>query len=89
MPFNETGDKIAFVTRRWKLEEWQDEDDEPAGEMLLNVLSIDSYSTPMRFELFTTTYEAAMEEGMSDDAIQRCVAMMVTSQRGIDVAFVA
>ena len=62
VPFEETGDKIAFVTRK-------DED------MLLNVLSIDSYSTPMRFELFTTTYEANMNEGMADDAIQRCVAM--------------
>ena len=37
--------------------------------MLLNVLSIDSYSSPMRFELYTTEYEACMDEGMSDDSI--------------------
>lgn len=37
--------------------------------MLLNVLSIDSYASPMQFELYTTTYEACMTEGMSDDLI--------------------
>ena len=37
------------------------------GDILLNVLSIDSYASPMRFELNTTTYEACMEEGMKDD----------------------
>jgi len=30
-----------------------------------------------------------MSEGMSDDTIQNCVAMQVTSSRGLDVAFVA
>jgi hypothetical protein len=59
------------------------------GDMFLNVLSIDSYSSPMRFELFTTNYEACMEEGVADDAIQRCVAMQMTSQRGLDVSFIA
>jgi hypothetical protein len=87
VPFSETGDKIAFVTRKYDVCEADDECLE--GDMLLNVLSIDSYSTPMRFELFTTTYEACMREGMADDAIQRCVAMQVTSARGLDVAFVA
>ena len=29
----------------------------------------------MRFELFTTHYDAKMDEGMSDDAIQTCIAM--------------
>mmetsp|Transcript_1797 Transcript_1797/g.2560 ORF Transcript_1797/g.2560 Transcript_1797/m.2560 type:complete len:105 (+) Transcript_1797:2655-2969(+) len=57
--------------------------------MLLNVLSIDSYTSPMRFELFVTSYEACMDEGMSDDSIQKCVAMQMTSQRGLDVTFVA
>lgn len=76
VPFSETGDKIAFVTRKNR-------------DLLLNVLSIDSYSSPMKFELFTTTYEACMDEGMADDAIQRCVAMQMTSARGLDVTFVA
>lgn len=57
--------------------------------MYLNVLSIDSYSKPMRFELFTTNYEACMDEGMSDDCIKNCIALCVTSARGLDVAFVA
>lgn len=43
----------------------------------------------MRFELNTTHYEACMEEGMSDDSIQNCFAMQVTSSRGLDVAFIA
>lgn len=57
--------------------------------MLLNVLTIDSYSNPMRFELNVTDYEACMEEGMSDDSIQSCICMQVTSSRGLDVAFLA
>jgi hypothetical protein len=57
--------------------------------MLLNVLSVDSYSSPMRFELYTTIFEACMEEGMGDDSIQRVFSTQVTSVRGLDVAFVA
>lgn len=76
MPFTETDDKIAFITRK-------------GSDVLLNVLSIDSYSSPMRFELNTTHYEACMDEGMGDDSIQNCIALQVTSTRGLDVAFVA
>ena len=70
VPSSECGDKIAFLTRKFNAND--DPDYEPgdsAGDMLLNVLSIDSYSIPMKFELFTTKYEACMDEGMSDDSI--------------------
>ena len=60
--FSETGDKIAFLTRKY-------------GDMLLNVLSVDSYSNPMQFKLYTTKYEACMDEGMSDDVIQKALAI--------------
>ena len=40
-----------------------------AGDILLNILSIDAYSKPMKFELYTTEYEACMDEGMDDDSI--------------------
>ena len=73
MPFSETGDKIAFITRKFHVCEKGEEC--LKGDILLNVLSIDSYSTPMKFELNTTHYEACMEEGMSDDSIQSCIAM--------------
>lgn len=95
VPYDECGDKIAFVTRCFKEEEEEEDETEVKwsvpkdGEMFLNVLSIDSYSTPMRFELYTTNYEAAMEEGVADDSIQKCVAMQMTSQRGLDVTFIA
>ena len=85
MPFCETGDKIAFLTRKFKVCENKCD----KGDMLLNVLSIDSYSSPMKFELYTTSYEACMNEGMNDDSIQSCIAMQVTSVRGLDVTFVA
>ena len=85
VPFNETGDKIGFMTRHFNVEDGEFD----KGEMLLNILSIDSYSTPMRFELYTTKYEAAMDEGMSDDSIQVCFASEITSVRGLDVAFIA
>ena len=87
MPFSETSDKIAFITRKFHVCEKKELCER--GDILLNVLSIDSYSSPMKFELNTTHYEACMEEGMSDDTIQSCVAMQVTSSRGLDVAFVA
>lgn len=57
--------------------------------MLLNVLEIDNYRSPMKFELHTTHYEACMEEGMKDDNIQKCIVTQVTSVRGLDVAFIA
>jgi len=85
VPFSETGDKIAFMTRKFGVCENKCE----YGDMLLNVLSVDSYSTPMKFELFTTTYEACMDEGMNDDSINKCIAMAVTSARGLDVSFIA
>ena len=87
VPFSETGDKIAFLTRTFREDE--DDDDKMIGDMFLNILSIDSYSSPMKFELYTTHYEACMEEGMSDDSIQKCIVTQVTSARGLDVAFVA
>jgi len=66
VPFSETGDKIAFLTRKFGA---CGKDECERGDILLNVLSIDSYSSPMKYELFTTHYEACMEEGMSDDSI--------------------
>lgn len=86
VPFGETGDKIAFLTRHFKKDDYGDNE---YGDMYLNVLSIDSYSSPMRFELYTTNYEACMGEGMSDDAIQKCFVTQITSVRGLDVAFIA
>jgi hypothetical protein len=59
------------------------------GDILLNILSVDAYSNPMQFELYTTKYEACMEEGMSDDVIQKALAIQLTSERGLDVAFIA
>lgn len=66
VPFSETGDMIAFLGRKFGV---CGDDECDKGDMLLNVLCIDSYSTPMRFELYTTTYEACMNEGMGDDSI--------------------
>ena len=84
--FSETGDKIAFLTRKYGV---CDKSDCMKGDMLLNVLSVDSYSNPMQFKLYTTKYEACMDEGMSDDVIQKALAIQLTSERGLDVAFVA
>lgn len=81
-PFSEYGDKIAFLTRKFTEEgEW--------GDVHLNILVIDSYSVPMKFELHTTHYEANMGEGVGDDIIQKAFVMQVTSVRGLDVAIVA
>jgi hypothetical protein len=67
VPFTETGDKIAFLTRKFGA--CDDEGGCQYGDMILNVLTIDSFSKPMKFVLYSTTYEACMESGMSDDSI--------------------
>ena len=85
VPFSETGDNIAFLTRKFHV--CEKKEGCLKGDMLLNVLSIDSYSSPMKFELSVTHFEACMEEGMSDDTIQTAISMQVTSARGLDVAF--
>lgn len=87
IPFSETADKIAFITRSFgKCERGSSCE---RGDMLLNVLEIDNFCSPMKFELHTTHYEACMDEGMQDDNIQKCIVTQVTSVRGLDVAFIA
>ena len=71
IPFNETADNIAFLTRKRGLED--DGSEKEYFDILLNVLSVDSYSRPMKFLLYTTQYDAYMGEGMSDDTIQKCI----------------
>ena len=44
VPFTETGDKIAFLTRKYNV---CGNSNCVKGDMLLNVLSVDSYSNPM------------------------------------------
>ena len=71
IPFNETADNIAFLTRKRGVDE--DGVEKEYFDILLNILSIDSYSRPMKFLLYTTKYDAYMGEGMSDDVIQKCI----------------
>ena len=65
VPISEAGTKITFMTRKFNVCDNKCD----KGDMLLNVLSIDSYAVPMKFELHTTSFEACMDEGMSDDCI--------------------
>ena len=79
IPFEETGQKIAFLTRNKSGSE---------GDVFLNILHVDPFASPMKFELWTTTYEAGMDGGIRDDCIYNCFVMQVTSVRGLDVSFV-
>ena len=79
IPFEETGPKIAFLTRNKS---------GPEGEVYLNILHVDPYASPMKFELWTTEYEAEMSGGIRDDCIYNAFVMQVTSVRGLDVSFV-
>jgi len=54
--------------------------------MLVNLLQVDAYAQPVRFELYTTEYEACMEEGCRDDFLHSAFAIKVNSARGVDVA---
>ena len=58
VPFEQTGMKIAFLTRNMS---------GPKGEVYLNVLNVDPFGK--RFELFETSYEAEMKGGIRDDII--------------------
>ena len=79
IPFEETGQKIAFLTRNVS---------GPSGEIFLNILHVDPFASPMKFELWTTTYEAGMDGGIRDDCIYNAFVMQVTSVRGLDISFV-
>ena len=79
----EGGDKIAFITRSFN-------NPKSEGDIILNVLQIDSYSNKnMTFKFFTTEHKVNMDEGMSDDSIVGCFSIQIQSERGLDVAFVA
>lgn len=85
VPFNEKAEKIAFLTRKRDICE---NEECVKGDVLLNILVIDTYSRPMKFDLYTTKYEACMEEGICDDTIYNAFVMQMTSVRGLDVSFV-
>ena len=79
VPFEQTGNKIAFLTRN---KHGRD------GDIYLNVLQVDPFASPQRFELLETVYEAEMKGGIRDDCIYNAFVMQVTSVRGLDVSFV-
>ena len=79
VPFEETGQKIAFLSRDKSGRD---------GQVFLNILQVDPFSSQMKFELLTTDYEAEMSGGIRDDCIYKAYVMQVTSVRGLDVAFV-
>lgn len=52
------------------------------------MLQIDSYGSTIKYELSTTDYEACMDEGVSDDYVQKSITAQLTSERGLDVTFI-
>ena len=79
VPFEQTGTKIAFLTRnKTGLD----------GEIYLNVLHIDPFTDPYRVELLEAYYEAEMKGGIRDDVIQKAFITQVRSVRGFDVTFI-
>ena len=85
IPTDETGQYIAFLTRVQGACDASKEDECKTGDLLLNILFIDSYSEPMTFTLYTTDYEACMMEGCRDDVIHKAFALEVKSARSTDV----
>lgn len=83
IPFNETGEYIAFLTRS------QNKCDKGIncnkGDIFLNLLVVESYAEPMTFTLYTTEYEACMTEGSRDDVMHKSFVIQVNSSRGVDV----
>ena len=77
IPFEQTGMKIAFLTRNIT---------GPKGEIYLNVLDIDPFS--QKVQLLESPYEAEMKGGIRDDMIFKAFVLQVTSARGLDVAFI-
>jgi hypothetical protein len=55
------------------------------GDILLNILHVESFAEPMTFTLYTTNYEACMMEGARDDVMHKVFAFEVQSSRGVDV----
>lgn len=83
VPFNETGEYVAFLTRA--LHKCDKGEECEKGDILLNILHVESFAEPMTFTLFTTNYEACMMEGARDDVMHKVFAFEVQSSRGVDV----
>lgn len=79
IPFEETGNRVAFITR---------DKTGPEGALYLNVLEIDTYAAPMKFQLWTTEFDAGMDGGIRDDCIYKAFIAQVTSVRSLDVTFI-
>ena len=82
IPLSETGEFVAFLTRVHGV--CEEGEDCKTGDLLLNLLYVDSYSEPMTFTLYTTDYEACMGEGCRDDVIRSAFAIEVKSARSTD-----
>jgi hypothetical protein len=55
------------------------------GDMLINVMEIDPYSSPMKFTIHTSPYEACMGGGVRNDLIIRSFVINAISDRGYDI----
>ena len=76
----EGGDKVAFITRRIINSKGLADKNQSEGDIILNVLEIDSYSKiKMTFKFFSTEHKVNMDEGMSDDSIVGCFSIQIQS----------
>ena len=87
-PFEEMSQRIAFITRTNGVCQQRRNKECTRGDLLLNVIEVNPYSVNMRFRLFTTHFEACMDEGIRDDYVQKSITTVLTSARGLDVTFI-
>ena len=89
VPFSEKGERVAFITRtKGACQTNGKKLPCKRGDLILNVLQIDSYGSNMKYKLSTTTFEACIDEGISDDYVQNSITAQLTSKRGLDVTFI-
>ena len=74
--------RVGFLTR---VKGHCGDDDCEKGDVIFNIIEVDSYSFPMQYNLYSTHYEACMNGGVRDDIMHKAVVMQVQSHRGLDV----
>jgi len=54
-----------------------EEDESKKGDVLFNIIEVDSYSFPMQYSHYVTRYEAGMDGGVRDDIMHRAAVIQV------------
>jgi len=65
--------RVGFLTRT----KGNSSDEDNKGDVLFNIIEVDSYSFPMKYTHYVTKFEAGMSGGVRDDIMHRAFVLQV------------